>query len=481
MIKLVCFEIFLLCALLAMRVNASAKCPEVVLHTNMGDITVELYDDTPLHRDNFLNNVLTGYYNGKTFNRVIADFVVQCGEEELEDVVPAEICYPKHYHKRGALAMGRCTDDTERLLKSSRHQFYIVWGNVCDKKRIARAKQLMHERSYGRCKMNKSLERYYANNPGLPSLDGSYTVFGEVKSGLEIVERIQSAQTDSLDRPLDDIVIINASIKDGGKVVDWIKPAASVDAFGMCKTTKPSISCFADSVYTIHDWYGVKGYDLKFKTKFLNDSLTINVVNAESYNSGYYYVKTGLDDLPIATVYPGMFVETSTICSGFTGNEEKGMVWAYVYLYSPQRQWKGGHLYKLWWGEQPPQPIWRVEGKCSLVGNVPDITATLEAYADGRYILRNWYGVDKYDLEFRVLPNGGIDVLDYYWVENGCRYVQCRRDDIGSAAILASDSVPNGGMIIDGNHGRLFFKMIAISNDDKPIADNGKNEFVFSW
>lgn len=112
---------------------------------------------------------------------------------------------------------------------------------------------------------------------------------------------------------------------------------------------------------------------------------------------------------------------------------------------------------------------------------MPDITATLEAYADGRYILRNWYGVDKYDLEFRVLPNGGIDVLDYYWVENGCRYVQCRRDDIGSAAIFASDSVPNGGMTIDGNHGRLFFKMIAISNDDKPIADNGKNEFVFSW
>ena len=102
MIKLVCFEIFLLCALLAMRVNAAAKCPEVVLHTNMGDITVELYDDTPLHRDNFLNNVLAGCYNGKTFNRVIADFVVQCGEEELEDVVPAEICYPtlipQHYN-----------------------------------------------------------------------------------------------------------------------------------------------------------------------------------------------------------------------------------------------------------------------------------------------------------------------------------------------------------------------------------------------
>ena len=480
--KRVIFSIVLfLCSSSAVWANKGDECPEVVLHTNVGDITLVLYNDTPLHRDNFLNNVLAGCYDGKTFNRVIADFVVQCGEEELEDVIPAEICYPKHFHKRGALAMGRCTDDAEKLLRSSRYQFYISWGNVADKKRIARAKQLMRERSYGRCEMNKACEQYYAGNPGLPSLDGSYTVFGEVKSGMEIVERIQAMPTDSLDRPLDDVLILSTSIINGGNVVEWSKPAVSVDAYRICDAVTPSISCTADSVYTIRDWYGVKGYDLKFKTKVLNDSVTIDVVNAESYRSGYYYVKTGLEDMPMATVYPGMFVETSTICSGFNGNKEKGMVWAYVYLYSPQRQWKGGHLYKLWWGEQPPQPIWRVNGKCSLVGNVPDITATLEAYADGRYILRNWYGVEKYDLEFRVLPNGGIDVLDYYWVENNCRYVQCRRDDIGTAAIPVSDDKPNGGLLIEGNHGRLHFAMTAIANDDTPITDGHKKEFVFTW
>ena len=190
MIRVIISIVLFLCSSSAVWANKGSECPEVVLHTNVGDITLVLYNDTPLHRDNFLNNVLAGCYDEKTFNRVIADFVVQCGEEELEDVIPAEICYPKHFHKRGALAMGRCTDDAEKLLRSSRYQFYISWGNVADKKRIARAKQLMRERSYGRCEMNKACEQYYAGNPGLPSLDGSYTVFGEVKSGMEIVERI---------------------------------------------------------------------------------------------------------------------------------------------------------------------------------------------------------------------------------------------------------------------------------------------------
>ena len=321
---------------------------------------------------------------------------------------------------------------------------------------------------------------YYLSNRGIPALDGAFTIFGEVKDGLDVVERIEHVPTND-ERPLTDVTVLKAIVTKDADTGGWVCMASYADAFCLAADVKPHISFDGDSLYTIHDWYGVKGYDLKFKTKVLNDSVTIDVVNAESYRSGYYYVKTGLEDMPMATVYPGMFVETSTICSGFNGNKEKGKVWAYVYLYSPQRQWKGGHLYKLWWGEQPPQPIWSVNGKCSLVGNVPDITATLEAYADGRYILRNWYGVEKYDLEFRVLPNGGIDVLDYYWVENNCRYVQCRRDDIGTAAIPMSDDKPNGGLLIEGNHGRLHFAMTAIANDDTPIADGHKKEFVFTW
>ena len=107
---------------------SSEETTYVALDTSEGEIVLMLYNETPLHRDHFVKNVKEGLYNGMSFNRVIADFMVQCGEEEAEDVVPAEICYPKRFHKRGALAMGRCTDDKE--LRSASRQFYIVWGKL---------------------------------------------------------------------------------------------------------------------------------------------------------------------------------------------------------------------------------------------------------------------------------------------------------------------------------------------------------------
>ena len=102
------------------------NCSEVTVYTTEGDIVLSLYNDTPLHRRNFFDNVGSGVYYGRTFNRVLEDFVIQCGEEEDADVIPAEIRYPKSFHRRGVLAMGRCTADEQRELKSSKGRLTIL-------------------------------------------------------------------------------------------------------------------------------------------------------------------------------------------------------------------------------------------------------------------------------------------------------------------------------------------------------------------
>lgn len=460
--------------------STNEKTTYVKLDTSEGEVVLMLYNETPKHRDNFVNNVLSGVYNGASFNRVIQDFMVQCGEEEAKDVVPAEIGYPKLFHKRGALAMGRCTDDKE--LKSAKQQFYIAWGKPLTDKELLRDDSLMRAWSYGRCQMDTTLKEYYLTQPGIPYLDGSYTVFGQVVKGIEVIDRIQQQATDEHDRPLKEVTIREATITEKPTESDyWWQTAAYVDAYRLAREEIPYLTCQGDTLYTIHNWYGVRGYDVQFVTEQVEDSTIIRVTNAERYAAGYYYVKTGLPDLPTATIYPGMFVETNTLCSGFYGHAKRGKVWAYTYLYNAQREWKGGHLYTLTWGERPEKPLWSVKGTCHLVGGVPDIETTLEAYSNNCYILRNWYGVEKYDLEFRLRDKGGIEVLDYYWVENGCRYVQCRRPDISTALIPQDEACPNGSLQGDAHSGTLRFKMTVVDGYDQPIPDPNHPEFLFEW
>lgn len=452
----------------------------IKLDTSEGEVVLMLYNETPLHRDHFVHHVKQGIYDGASFNRIIGNFMVQCGEEEAEDVIPAEICYPKRFHKRGALAMGRCTDDKD--LKSASRQFYIAWGKQPTDKELQRDDSLMRVWSYGHCTMDSTLREYYTTQPGIPYLDGSYTVFGEVVKGIEVVDRIQQQPTDEHDRPLKEVTIRKATLTTKPAERDyWWQSAAYVDAYRIAHESVPYITCEGDSLYTIHDWYGVKGYDVQFVTEQVEDSTIIRVTNAERYASGYYYVKTGLPDLPTATIYPAMFVETHTLCSGFHGSKEQGRVWAYTYLYNEQREWKGGHLYTLMWGQKPEEPRWIAHGKCHLVGRVPDIETTIEAYSNQRYILRNWYGVEKYDLEFRIREDGGIEVLDYYWVENNCRYVQCRREDISTALIPQDETCPNGSLQGDAHSGTLRFKMTVVDGYDQPVPDPDHPEFVFEW
>lgn len=243
--------------------------PHVSFETNFGKITVMLYAETPLHRDNFLKLVDEGFYNGVLFHRVIADFMIQAGDPDSRtalpvnslgagDVgytVPAEFVYPQYYHKRGALAAARQSDQANPKKASSGCQFYIVQGrtfseaelNVMEannekrlearlfnevlntrKEDVKRYRlernqvkldqlrdsvlavvhsQMQANPSY---KFTEQQRKDYLTVGGTPHLDGEYTVFGEVTEGLDVVQRISQAKTGRADRPTEDIRIIKA-------------------------------------------------------------------------------------------------------------------------------------------------------------------------------------------------------------------------------------------------------------------------------
>lgn len=199
---------------------------EVELVTDSGVVRLALYNETPKHRDNFMKMVQSGAYNGVLFHRVIKDFMVQTGDlasktatqgQLLGDTpesysIPAEICFPKLYHKRGALAAAREGDDVNPERASSSTQFYIVWGQKFTDKQLEWAQSRIEKYTEGKVKLTPELCEVYKTIGGTPHLDGSYTVFGEVLEGLDVVEKIQRTTTDSHDRPVNDIRIIKATV-----------------------------------------------------------------------------------------------------------------------------------------------------------------------------------------------------------------------------------------------------------------------------
>ncbi len=201
---------------------------EVTFYTTEGKIVVELFNETPLHRDNFIRQVKAKTYDGVLWHRVIDKFIIQTGDrlskhakpgemlgegdEKPEDWVPAEIRVPQLFHQRGMLNAAREGDDTNPERKSSSTQFTIVTGGVFDDEGLDRMQQRIDEWTGGKVKLSPHMRNVYKTVGGAPHLDGSYTVLGCVVKGMDVVERIEKAETDSNDRPITDIKIKKAKV-----------------------------------------------------------------------------------------------------------------------------------------------------------------------------------------------------------------------------------------------------------------------------
>ena len=199
---------------------------QVLLQTTMGNIRIALFNETPLHRDNFIKLVREGKYDGVLFHRVIKDFMIQTGDlgsvnakpgEELGETpekykVPAEIRYPQIFHRRGMVAAAREGDRVNPKRESSASQFYIVYGWNFNKAEIELFKHKLDSTSGGKHVMPPEVMDAYVRYGGTPHLDGAYTVFGEVLEGMDVVEKIQKVETDPADRPKEDIRIVKASV-----------------------------------------------------------------------------------------------------------------------------------------------------------------------------------------------------------------------------------------------------------------------------
>lgn len=237
---------------------------QVRIETSEGDIVVRLYDDTPLHRDNFVRNAQAGIYDGILFNRIVPDMVIQAGDTSLKvdgqgaarsngkldsskkaETIPAEIVYPRHFHKQGALAAAREPDSINPRRESSALQWYIVTGKKQTSAQLAELQALLYEAKVAACferlqrehaeelaalkatdrsaqqellsrlqieaeetlvknppaPFNEVQKQTYARIGGAPHLDGEYTVFGEVVEGMPIALRIGRTPVDAKEHP----------------------------------------------------------------------------------------------------------------------------------------------------------------------------------------------------------------------------------------------------------------------------------------
>ena len=211
------------------------KMTQILIKTSMGDITIALYNETPLHRDNFIKLVKESYYDGVLFHRIIKGFMIQTGDPDSKTAkpgqrlgmggpaerIPAEFV-PTLYHKRGAAAAARAHEppptlprerravaaarDNNPAKASSGSQFYIVDGDVFPQDKL----NMIAART-GKTFSPEQVQAYTTIG-GAPFLDGDYTVFGEVVSGMEVVDKIAAQEKDGNDRPLQDIKIISAKI-----------------------------------------------------------------------------------------------------------------------------------------------------------------------------------------------------------------------------------------------------------------------------
>jgi len=205
---------------------AQTSTTEVLLETTEGNIRIALYDETPKHRDNFLKLTRMHVYDSLLFHRVIKDFMIQSGDTnsknaksgqrlgtgDFDYTIEPEFRLPQIFHRRGCVAMAREPDVVNPDKRSSACQFYIVWGKRFSSAEIEHTQERLDTVTQGRVKLTPEMIKVYKSVGGTPHLDGQYTVFGEVTEGLDVVERIQKAETDDYDRPFEDIRILRATV-----------------------------------------------------------------------------------------------------------------------------------------------------------------------------------------------------------------------------------------------------------------------------
>lgn len=207
------FFIIMTVIIAGLTCQAQQKETVVVIETNYGTIKAKLYNDTPLHRDNFIKLVNEGWYNGSPFHRVINNFMIQGGQNKDGRMdpgytIPAEF-RDNHFHKKGALCAARQGDQVNPKKASSGSQFYIVQGQVFDDQKLA-----LYEERLGKI-FSATQRQAYKTVGGTPHLDGDYTVFGEVIEGIEVVDKIARVKTGYMDVPVEPVTITKITIENG--------------------------------------------------------------------------------------------------------------------------------------------------------------------------------------------------------------------------------------------------------------------------
>lgn len=200
--------------------DMAEKQQKFVITTSKGKMTGVLYNETPIHRDNFIKLINEGFYDGLLFHRVIRDFMIQGGDPESKGApqgkplgsggpgytLTAEIL-PQFIHKKGALSAARTSDQINPRRESSGSQFYIVQGSTVTQQSLddmnTRGKNYTEEQM-----------AIYKKIGGTPHLDAQYTVFGEIIEGLEVIDSIAAVKTAPGDRPIDNVVMKIELIKE---------------------------------------------------------------------------------------------------------------------------------------------------------------------------------------------------------------------------------------------------------------------------
>lgn len=225
LLSLVCFFSITICFCQTDSIiKKRERKKNILLKTSMGEIVIRLFDETPLHRDNFIRLVKTGYYDSVLFHRVIQNFMIQSGDPNSKNAekgiplgnggpvktIPAEFV-PELFHKKGMVAAARTSDNVNPQKASSGSQFYIVQGRQFTDAEMDSVERV---RLFGR-KLPLAHRAVYKTMGGTPQLDQNYTVFGEVVRGIEIVDSIAATPTSKgkdKDRPLTDVKIIRAKL-----------------------------------------------------------------------------------------------------------------------------------------------------------------------------------------------------------------------------------------------------------------------------